>query len=237
VQSPPDRAYTPHPEDPLLELAEARHYNEWIFDRARPYLGERVLDVGAGLGVFTELALEAGAEVVAAEPDPSLAEQLRERLGPRPGLVVREEPAEALDTAREFDSALCLNVLEHLPDDTTVVRRFARLLRPGGRLLLLVPAHRALYGAYDRAVGHHRRYERDELGRLLVEAGYEVEDLRHVNPVGAAGWVVRFRLWRTSHWPATSFRTFDRLVPVLRHLDRVPVPFGLSLWAVARTRG
>jgi SAM-dependent methyltransferase len=234
VPSPPQQAYTPHPEDPLLSLAEARHYNDWIFDRARPYLGARVLDVGAGLGVFTELALDAGAEVVACEPDPAFVAQLRARVAGRERVTVREETAETLDPGSGFDSALCLNVLEHVPDDAAVLGRLLELLRPGGRLLLLVPAHPRLLGAYDRAVGHERRYTRDGLRRLLAGAGYEVDELRHVNPVGAAGWLVRMRLRRDSSWPDGSFRTFDRLVPALRHLDRLHLPFGLSLWAVAR---
>jgi SAM-dependent methyltransferase len=125
-------------------------------------------------------------------------------------------------------------VLEHVPDHARALRRFRELVRPGGNLLLLVPAHPALYGAYDRSVGHERRYTRPGLRRLLRDGGYELDELRYVNPVGALGWLVRVRLRRTPEWPATSFRTFDRLVPFLRPLDRLRLPFGLSLWAVAR---
>ncbi len=234
MQSPPQQAYTPHPEDPLLALAEARHYNDWIFDRARPYLGARVLDVGAGLGVFTELALDAGAEVVACEPDPEFVATLRERVGARAGATVREETAESLDPGSGFDSAICFNVLEHVPDDEGALRRIRELLRPGGRLLLLVPAHPRLHGAYDGAVGHERRYTGAGLRNALVGAGFALDELRHVNPVGAAGWLVRMKLRSDASWPASSFRTFDRLVPLFRPLDRLRLPFGLSLWAVAR---
>jgi SAM-dependent methyltransferase len=223
-------------EGALADIAEARHYNEWLFDRARPYLGRVVLDAGAGIGTFTELAARSGRTVVALEPDQALAAHLRERVGARAGVRVVEGGAETLpaEVGDGFDSILCLNVLEHVRDDAVALDGFRARLRPGGRLLLLVPAHRALYGAYDRAVGHERRYARRDLRRLLDGAGLEVETLRHVNPLGALGWLVRVRTRRAGDWPSTSFRAFDRLVPLLRRLDRVPLPFGLSLWAVAR---
>lgn len=217
----------------LAEIANARNYNDWLFDRARPHLGRRVLDAGAGIGTFSELAAAAGAEVTALEPDPAFAARLREL----PGVHVVEAPAEAIPSGLgPFDSVLCLNVLEHVPDDEAALRGFRDALRPGGALLLLVPAHAWLYGGYDRAAGHERRYDAGTLRARLRAAGFEVETLRHVNPVGGLGWLVRVRLSRTDEWPSRSFRTFDRLVPALRHLDRVPLPFGLSLWAVARRR-
>lgn len=219
--------------DPVLhDIADARHYNDWLFSRAQPYLGRSVLDVGAGIGTFTERAAEAGTEVTALEPE--FGALLRERLGGRPEVTVLERTLEALEGAGEFDSILCFNVLEHVADDEQALRRFRDQLRPGGRLLLLVPAHRFLYGGFDHAAGHVRRYDRAPLRALLAQAGFELEELRHVNPVGALGWLARVRLRRGDDWPAASFRTFDRLVPVLRHLDRLRLPFGLSLWAVAR---
>jgi hypothetical protein len=105
---------------------------------------------------------------------------------------------------------------------------------PGGRLLLLVPAHPRLYGGYDRAAGHVRRYSKQLLGRRLARTGFEIETLRHVNPVGALGWLVRVRLRSSGDWPSSSFTLFDRAVPILRRLDALRLPFGLSLWAVAR---
>jgi SAM-dependent methyltransferase len=174
--------------------------------------------------------------VIALEPEQAFAEHLRRRFAHRPEITVVEGAAEALPAppAVDLDSVLCLNVLEHVADDAAALRGFRERLRPGGRLLLLVPAHPVLYGAYDRSVGHVRRYRRRELRTLLAAAGFDVLTVRHVNPVGALGWLLRVRLARTGHWPSTSFRAFDRLVPVLKHLDRAPLPVGLSLWAVAR---
>ncbi len=216
----------------LEDIASARAYNEWLFGRARPKLGRRVVDVGAGVGTFTALAAAAGSEVVAVEPEPAFAEILRERFA---GVEQVRVVKGALDSVEPgFDSAICFNVLEHIEDDAATLGLFADRLVRDGRLFLLVPAHKLLFGGYDRAAGHLRRYSKAPLRELLVKAGFEVETLRHVNPVGAAGWLIRVALRSDPEWPSGSFAAFDRLVPILRPLDRLSLPFGLSLWAVAR---
>jgi SAM-dependent methyltransferase len=218
----------------LADIADSRNYNEWLFSRARTLLGGRVLDAGAGIGTFTALAAATGAQVTALEPDPAFVSHLRERFADNPRVSVVEASAEAIPGLAGFDSVLCLNVLEHVHADEAALRGFHDALRPGGRLLLLVPAHPWLYGGYDRAAGHERRYGARTLRGRLRSAGFDVETLRHVNPLGGLGWLVRVRLLRGDEWPSASFRAFDRLVPAVRHLDRVRFRFGLSLWAIAR---
>ncbi len=206
-------------------------YNDWVFERARPHLGRRVLDAGAGIGTFTELAAE-GREVVAVEPDPEQLAILRERVAGQANVQVVEGTVE--DVSGTFDSILCLNVLEHIPDDRGTLRRFHELLAPGGSLLLLVPAHPALYGGIDRAVDHQRRYTKAGLSECLREAGFTVAELRLVNPLGALGWFVSSRVLKREQIPEGPLRVYDKLVPALRMLDRVDVGVGLSVWAVAR---
>jgi SAM-dependent methyltransferase len=236
VAAAPDHCFAPNLDEPLKLTANARNYNRWLYDRARPFLGSRVLDFGAGIGTFTELAADDGREVVALEPHAEYAELLRERFRDRPDVTVAERTIDALAEEASFDSALCFNVLEHVGDDAGALAAVRRRLRPGGSLLLLVPAHGFLLSETDRAIGHHRRYAKRPLRRLLADAGYEVTTLRYVNPVGAIGWLVSFRLrrGRVERWPARSYRLYDRLVPALRLLDHVSLPLGLSVWAVAR---
>jgi SAM-dependent methyltransferase len=206
-------------------------YNAWLFERVRPHLGARVLDAGAGIGTFTELAA-VGREVVAVEPDPELVPRLRERFGGRSDVTVVEGTAD--DIAGPFGSIICLNVLEHIPDDRGALGRFHELLAPGGRLLLLVPAHPSLFGSIDRTVHHERRYGKQDVNERLRAAGFEIDELRLVNPLGAAGWFVSSRVLQREQVPEGPLKLYDQLVPVLRLLDRVDVGVGLSVWAVAR---
>jgi SAM-dependent methyltransferase len=218
------------------DLDRADRYNDWIFERCRPHLGPSALDFGAGIGTFTERLAAVCARVVAAAPLGEFVGLLRERFAGRPNVeVVELDPAHPeAGLGGGFDAILCLNVLEHIADDEAALRAMRDQLAPGGRLLLLVPAHPFLHGSLDRNVGHERRYEPGPLRALLERAGFEAEEARLVNPLGALGWLVSSRLLRRRAIGTGSLLAFDRLVPLLRGLDRLRLPLGLSVWAVAR---
>lgn len=213
-------------------MAEAENYTAWLLERVARFPARRILDLGAGIGSFTE-SLSRRAEVVAVEPDPAFAAGLRERFAGREGVTVVEGDVFESSVAGPFETVVCLNVLEHIDDDVGTLSRVFDLLAPGGHLLLLVPAHALLYGEIDRSVGHERRYSKRLLGARLVESGLVVDELRYVNPLGAFGWLVTSRLLRRGQVPRGPLKLYDRLVPLLRAVDRLRLPFGLSVWAVA----
>jgi SAM-dependent methyltransferase len=239
---PEERTAAPHsPEDQeeiLRRMEHAGNYNTWLLERAQPYLGERVLDAGAGTGTFTEAVADNRELVVAMEPEERFAARLEQRFAGRPNvLVLRFDIGELAHDDRvpsPFDSIICFNVLEHVADDAEAVASFGRVLAPGGHLLLLVPAHPSLFGSIDRTVGHERRYRKHGVRQLLETNGLEVVDLRLVNPLGALGWLVSSRIMRRPYVPEGPLLLYDRLVPLLRALDRFDIGFGLSVWAVGR---
>jgi SAM-dependent methyltransferase len=235
-----DPGHQTEQEEILWELErDAPSYNDWLLSRALPYVGSHVLEVGAGIGTFTLILAGRGVRVTALEPEDELADILEERTRGLDGVRVHRQtigdaPA---DLVGDADSVISFNVLEHIPDDRGALEAMRSFLRPGGQLLLLSPAHPFLFGATDRAVDHERRYTKDGLGRLLTESGYDVADLRYVNPVGAAGWLVSSRLLRRTTLPRGPLKLYEQLVPALRTIDRMRLPFGLSVWARAVRRG
>jgi hypothetical protein len=113
------------------------------------------------------------------------------------------------------------------------------LLRLGGRVVVLVPAHPSAMSRFDRAIGHHRRYRAATLRALAADAGLEVEVLKHVNCVGLLGWYVVMKLLRGRPRAGSVLTAYDRgVVPWLRRLEaRRSPPFGQSLFLVARRHG
>ena len=214
-------------------MERAGRYNAWLAGRALPHLGRRVLDAGAGTGVFTEALAGRAERVVAVETDAALVPELRARLAGRANVEVVHGDALDPGLGDDFDSVVCFNVLEHVEDDVAALSTLARRLVPGGRLLLLVPAHPFLYGPMDETVGHHRRYRRRDVRERLRRAGYAVDEVRLVNPIGAVGWLVAGRVLRRRVIPGGPLGLYDRLVPLLRVLDAARLPLGLSVWAVA----
>jgi glycosyltransferase involved in cell wall biosynthesis len=221
----------------LLRLARAERYNRWMLQQLAPWLGQRVLEIGSGIGSFTQY-LTGRDLVLATELNPRYLRILKNTFERHAQVEVMSLDLTDFDpaplAARHLDTILCLNVLEHVADDRAALRRLHASLAPGGRLLLLVPAHEALYGAIDRAIDHHRRYERAGLVAKLEEAGFRVETTDFFNRLGVIGWYLNSVILRRTQVPGFQLHLQNLLVPLLRAEALVPLPFGLSLVAVAR---
>jgi len=123
-------------------------------------------------------------------------------------------------------------VLEHVDDDVSSLKAMRRMLAPGGRLILLVPALPALYGAMDKALGHHRRYKRAPLTSLLQATGFRVAHVEYFNLAGVPGWWFAGRVLRRQVIPAGSLKLYDALVPLFRLERLLPWRVGQSLIAI-----
>jgi 2-polyprenyl-3-methyl-5-hydroxy-6-metoxy-1,4-benzoquinol methylase len=230
-------------EEAILEdlelLRGARRLVAWMFEQFETPRGGRVLEVGAGIGTFSERLLDDGAgELLLVEPEPQSAERLEQRFaGDARVRVVRELLPDAPTVAAAvgtFDLVLCQNVLEHIEDDAAAVDAMAAALRPGGRLSLLVPAHPRLYGRLDAGYGHHRRYTRHRVRALVRDAGLELEQLYSFNLLGVLGWLAGNRR-KNVRIGGAALGLYDRLVPLWRVIERaLRPPVGLSLVAHAR---
>ncbi|HUK14242.1 MAG TPA: class I SAM-dependent methyltransferase, partial [Thermoanaerobaculaceae bacterium] len=137
-----------------------------------------------------------------------------------------------------FDVVICLNVLEHIADDTAALGQIARWLRPGGKLLLQVPAHPALFGAVDRALGHFRRYTRRDLSALLRRSGFQLTlEPTYLFLLAIPGWWWCGRVRKLSVVPQSTALVANAVASVSRALERVVrLPLGLTLVTVARTQ-
>jgi len=223
----------------LDNLDGADNYAAWIFEQVQPHLGDAVLEVGAGHGTFTEILSARGARVVATDVSQRCADVLRERFAADERVTVVQGGADAVAGQPPFDSAVLINVLEHIPDDDGALRDLAATLRPGGRLILWVPAFQLLYSDFDRKIGHYRRYRKGELKEQLTRAGYQVAEIRYINSVGALAWLVVARLMHRAPTGGRSVKIYDSyFVPVLKRLEgRRGAPFGQSVFAVATWPG
>ena len=224
-----------------LELMSgAANYHRWLLEQVAPEMGRRILEVGAGIGNYTQYFREAEL-VVCVEPHAPAAARLRETFCQSQNVLVVQsdicDPALAGLSTHGCDTAICFNVLEHIDDDVAALTNIARILAPGGRLLLIVPALPMIFGSIDRTVGHFRRYLPATLSRALAATGYRVERMNWMNLFGIVPWWVNNRLLRRGEESATQIRVYDRyVVPCVRWLERrVRPPLGLSLVAVAST--
>lgn len=221
---------------PSLERLEgASNYAGWIFSHVEPYLGVEVLEVGAGHGTITGLMAQQAKRLVASDLSERCAAILRMRFQADSSVEILHGSISEAAERGPFDAVVLINVLEHIEDDDGALRDIAAVLKPGGRIILWVPALPMLYGEFDRKVGHFRRYRKPGLRHKLTHAGYDVQDIRYVNAVGSLAWLLSARLLGKSPNRKASLRIFDRyLVPVLSTVERrAHPPFGQSLFAAA----
>jgi SAM-dependent methyltransferase len=220
------------------ELGRASNYNNWIAARARAHLGRRILDAGCGSGNITRLMMDRD-HVAAVDVWPDFVEHMKADFGDRPDVSVHQfdlaDPAmvEAL-APLELDSAMCLNVLEHVEDHRTALRNFAEIVGPGGSIFLLVPAFMSLYGEHDRADHHFRRYTKQSLAQTVDGLPLRIERQHYMNLPGYFAWFLVCRLLRRQ-LSSESIGFYDKLIPAIRGVEtRVKPPFGQTLVALMR---
>lgn len=226
---------------PTLEsLSYASNYQAFLADligpHLRPELGEGTLEIGAGHGDLSARWAEAGS-VLATDVSDSCLEVLESRFsGDARVSVSRLDITEDPLPPGAFGAVVMVNVLEHIDDDRAALADLRKVLVPDGRLVLFVPAFPLLYGEFDRAIGHHRRYRRHPLTDLLRSAGYTPEVVRYVNLPGFFAWLLTVRVLARNPSEGKLVATYDRWVmPLVRRTEtRRSVPFGQSLLAVSR---
>jgi glycosyltransferase involved in cell wall biosynthesis len=220
----------------LISLNNVHQFNRWTAEAIGPDVGSRVLELGAGIGHHTIHFLPRQRYLASDVNKHALAYLKNLGVGKPYFEVARIDatergPFEAL--AGQFDTVLCLNLLEHLEDPRTALENAQLALAPGGRIIVLVPQGPWLHASLDRAVGHLRRFERGELQSLLESAGLRVSSLRDFNRLAVPGWLVNGRLLERERVSRVQLKTFNTLCPYLGGLDRFLPWSGLSLVAVA----
>ena len=227
--------------DELVATAHARGYNRWIMQFLRPHLGRVIVEVGAGTGSYTRELLTAEPQrLVAIEPSGYLFPELERSL--RDNDIVELHHGTLADVAEtlagQADSVVYVNVLEHIADDAAEIRQAARALKPGGALGIVVPALPWLSSRFDREIGHHRRYSRQQLVGLIEANGLRVVEARYFDMLGIVIWFVAMRVLHM-RMGAGRVRTYDTLVvPAARLIDRLfGPPLGKSLMVIARREG
>lgn len=228
-----------YPGRDLEAMSFAIRYHRWILEIFKPYLKGSVVEVGAGSGLFSELlAQTTDVRLTLIEPSSQMFPILKNRLANRKdtefyqdfftNVATRLKPAP--------DTIVYVNVLEHISDDTLELQIAYDTLKPGGYLLLFVPALRALYGALDKEIGHFRRYHLKPLVRLCRSVGFEVSLAQYFDFLGIVPWWLNFKLLKSNKINPMAVKLYDTVVvPFEKPLETlVRPPIGKNILVIAR---
>ncbi|MDH3700777.1 MAG: class I SAM-dependent methyltransferase [Alphaproteobacteria bacterium] len=218
-------AFGVYSESELPVFAGARNWKRYFANRLRRYIAGNVLEVGAGIGATTAALCSGDEEAwLCLEPEPRRCAEIEGKIdsGLLPS-ICRAETGTARDLPSEprYNTILYIDVLEHIEDDLGELVAAARLLAPGGRLVVLAPAWQWLFSPFDAAIGHFRRYDRPGLCGL-TPPGLSVASAFYLDSAGMlASMANRFCL-RSAMPTAGQIRIWDRLlIPASRLLDPI----------------
>jgi glycosyltransferase involved in cell wall biosynthesis len=229
-----DRIYVAdeHGSEILGRLNRAPRFTRWMADTIRPYMGEKVLEIGAGIGNLTS-NLVPRSTYWASDINPHYLDRLNKLKQTRPYLRVQYTDASAGETfpPERFDTVVCLNVVEHLEDDVKALRNIRGSLEKNGRAIILVPNGPRLFGTLDTVLGHYRRYRREQLVEACERAGFRVERVLKFNRFGAPGWWWNGRIMKKTTFEFWQIKLLNTLIPLVRPIDRF-LPFPHLSWIV-----
>jgi protein-L-isoaspartate O-methyltransferase len=206
-------------------FAAATNWKSYWSQRIAPYLHGDILEVGAGIGSNTALlSAKANGRWVCLEPDPGLATQLKENLnGVSDGRRYENicGTLQALSPSDRFDTIIYIDVLEHIEDDVAEIHAAAAHLTPGGRIIVLSPAHQWLFSPFDSSIGHFRRYNRASL-RKVSPPDLLLEQLIYLDACGIVTSAANQMFLRQSMPTKAQIGVWDKwVVPVSRVIDPV----------------
>lgn len=238
----------------LESLANAKRYQRWIYDEVKAYLGQRILELGSGIGNLSQ-HLPLRERLILSDIEPHLLAELRKKVPEKDHLsIVQVSVDQALNQRfgdEDLDTIVSFNVLEHVEDDVALFRDALALLRkskaPGKkRIVTLVPAHPFAFGAIDKKFGHFRRYSNSSFKKLVKKAaGEEYQALSYksfyMNIPALLGWWLNGRVLGKADIGSGNMELFEKLCPLIRPVDEflhkaLKVPFGNSLVTIVELR-
>jgi len=224
--------------NPLYHEAQDRlallpNYYRWICSHFLEHLSGTVLELGSGAGHVIREYIRHVEKVIAVDYNDMLLDRLKERYPEEKVHVVRAdlkgEWLEMEDVCA--DVIIALDVIEHFEDDKQFVDKLKSKIKPGGKVVIKVPAQPHLFSEMDIASGHFRRYDKNKLKALMESAGFTTISLRFMNPLGA--WAYRVKNNKKSTFSKTfsptKLKIINIIIPVISVLDKIPGLKGLSL--------
>jgi ubiquinone/menaquinone biosynthesis C-methylase UbiE len=206
-------------------FGQAHNWKSYWVEKIRPYIGKDVLEVGAGIGATT-IALKnvPHDSWFCVEPDPILCEKIIQRKSAgeiASNVQILNCTALDLVDKNKFDTILYIDVLEHIENDREELEVALGLLREGGRIIILSPAHNYLYSPFDKKIGHYRRYNKQILSKI-IPSGMRVEILHYIDSIGFFASLANKLILKQSD-PSRSQVAFwnKTMIPLSRIIDPI----------------
>jgi SAM-dependent methyltransferase len=228
----------------LINISGAHHLNNWLFETIRPFINGRVLEIGSGIGNISSIFVNRRIPLSLSDYSEAYCELLRNKFSSVPyvkdifriDLTDKDFETRHASILGSFDTLFALNVIEHIEDDGMAVENCYKLLAPGGRLIVMMPAYQGLYNEFDRALGHYRRHTRATMNKLLSRR-FELVRTWYFNLGGIVGWWLFGTVLHKKMISRRQMDIYEKLIPLFRFADWITFRrAGLSVFGVGRKK-
>ncbi len=213
----------------LEAIANAPRFNDWMYRVTSERLTGRILEIGSGIGNISEQYLKNGRKLMLSDIRENYCDYLEQKFADEPtcagvrliDLVHPDFDTEYVDLLNTFDGVFALNVVEHIADDYLALANAKKLLRKGGRLVILVPAYQTLFNEFDRALEHYRRYTEGSLKKVFEKNNFQIVHSQYFNFVAIAGWWFSGNILKKKTIPSGQMKIYNMLVPIFKIVDKL----------------
>jgi 2-polyprenyl-3-methyl-5-hydroxy-6-metoxy-1,4-benzoquinol methylase len=230
-------------EDTLNTIALANHLNSWMYNSIKPFCHGQILEIGSGVGNISEYFLNDNSSILLTDIREGYCKSLLEKFALHKSLL-GVETMNLVDVdfdnkfnkhLESYDTVFALNVVEHIFDDQLAVSNCYKLLKPGGQLIILVPAYQWLFNDFDKELEHYRRYTCNKLESLFLASNFKITHSQYFNAAGIAGWFVSGKIQHHRIIPAGQIRLYNKLVFFFKFFDKLIFnSFGLSVITIGK---
>lgn len=221
----------------LESMSQAAWYNSWTQNQFKKYLSGEILEIGCGIGNFSTYLSKYG-KLTAIDINKDYLKEADKHVNGKAKVGFGDiEKGKYFFGKKTFNTIVCMNVLEHISNDSVALKNIYTLLDDNGFLVLLVPAHQFLYNMIDESIGHYRRYQKEELKQMVENVGLEIIKIRSLNFLGGLGWFIAGKLFKDRKVSENKIKLFNIISPIFLTLETVfEPPFGTSILIIARKK-
>lgn len=222
----------------LEAMSVAPRFNEWMYQTIQSNLEGKILEIGSGIGNISSCFLKDKQAIFLSDIRKNYLDYLKVNFSRESTLegiqhlnLVHPQFEETYqDLLGQFNGVFALNVVEHIEEDGVAIANCYKLLKPGGRLVILVPAYQSLYNGFDTALEHYRRYNKTSLTNLFQENNFEIAHTQYFNFAGIFGWFFTGSILGKKTIPKGQMTLYNTLVPLFKIVDKVILnKMGLSV--------
>jgi len=217
-------------------------FTEWMYFEVKPFLHGNILEIGSGMGTFSEKVIRDfhNSKIFISDADVNYVGVLKKRFNIYKDVYCMRLDATQLDDFSNIhtpiNSVLALNILEHVEDDVAVLKNIYKILCSGGTFVILVPAHKFLYNAIDKAIGHRRRYSKRDVIEKILQTDFKIKKIFYFNFLSIAGWYINGTIFKSGIVSKRAASLLNLLTPVLKFIEHriINNSIGISLVIVLK---